>query len=56
MKETKAYWYHNTAYSVERYFVYFHFPNLISSMGMQWNVKVRNYNQKKELFMYRGLK
>ena len=29
MKETKLYWYHNTAYSMKPYIVYLHFPNLI---------------------------
>ena len=28
MKETKPYWYHNTAYSLEPYFVSLDFPNL----------------------------
>ena len=29
MKKTKPYWHHNTAYSMEPYFVYLDFPNLI---------------------------
>ena len=33
MKETKPYWYHNTAYSMEPYFVYLHFHNLLSRWG-----------------------
>ena len=28
MKETKPYWYHKTAYSMEPYFVCIDFPNL----------------------------
>ena len=31
-KGTKPYWYHNTAYSMEPYFVSLHFPNLISTL------------------------
>ena len=31
MKETKPYWYHNTAYSMEQYFVSLDFPNLLTS-------------------------
>ena len=30
MKETKSFWYHNTAYSMEPYFVCLDFPNLLS--------------------------
>ena len=29
MKETRPYWYHNIAYSMETYFVSLHFPNLL---------------------------
>ena len=29
MKEAKPYWFHNMAYSMEPYFVYIDFPNLI---------------------------
>ena len=29
MKETKLYWYHNSAYSMEPYFICLYFPNLI---------------------------
>ena len=32
MKETKPYWYHNTAYSMEPYFVYLDFPNLVTAI------------------------
>ena len=34
MKVTKPYWYHNTAYSMERYFVCLHFPNLNTALGI----------------------
>ena len=30
MKETKPYWYHNTAYSIASYLVYHDFPNLLT--------------------------
>ena len=35
MKETKLYWYHNTAYSMDPYFVCLHFPNVVESPGAQ---------------------
>ena len=31
MKGTKPSWYHNTAYTMEPYFVCLHFPNLLTS-------------------------
>ena len=31
MKETKPYWYHNMAYSIEPYFVSLDFPNLFNT-------------------------
>ena len=40
MKETKPYWYHNTAYLMEQHFVCLDFPNLI---------KVINCNHQKEM-------
>ena len=33
MKETKPYWYHNTAYSMEPYFVRLDFPNLLKDLS-----------------------
>ena len=40
MKETKLYWYHNTAYSMEAYFVCLDFPNLI--LAIKWMENLLN--------------
>ena len=54
MKETKPYWYHNTAYLMEPYFVYLDFPNLITLQLLQQpdivfvfiqNVDFQQFNQ-----------
>ena len=47
MKETKPYWYHNTAYSMEQYFVRLNFPNLLKdlyTLDMCFR-NVNNYNE-----------
>ena len=35
MKETKPYWYHNTVYSMESYFVCLDFPNLVKTHALR---------------------
>ena len=44
MKGTKTYWYHNTAYSVAPYFVYLHFPNLLSTFGISAELNIHFMN------------
>ena len=42
MKETKPYWYHDMAYSMEPFFVSLDFPNLLNGTEMTMNLKSPN--------------
>ena len=42
MKETKPYWYHNTAYSRAPYFICCHFPNLFRIVSNSSDYKISN--------------
>ena len=48
MKKTKPYWYYDTAYSIEPYFVCINFPNLLKDFKKG---KI-NYSQYGESFGY----
>ena len=57
MKETKPYWYHNTAFSMEPYFACLHFPNLLIVGSVKVNFLSYHYKEDKStIFGMRGLR
>ena len=51
MKETKSYWYPDTAYSIVQYFICLHFPSLINRIEKRRHRTSMHFEKKKKFFL-----